>query len=177
MWGDIAIAFLLAFITSFVMVPYTIKLAKKVGAIDYPSDRRVNKRPVPRIGGIAVIAGFLVSAIYLIITMAIEGNLDLNGQENYKMKLLGFLLGIIVLSIFAYADDVKTLKPWQKLIGQVLAALIVYFFGIRIDTINEIVIHPVLNFILTIGWIVGITNAINLIDGLDGLSSGVSLIL
>ena len=176
MWGDIAIAFLLAFITSFVMVPYTIKLAKKVGAIDYPSDRRVNKRPVPRIGGIAVIAGFLVSAIYLIITMAIEGNLDLNGQENYKMKLLGFLLGIIVLSIFAYADDVKTLKPWQKLIGQVLAALIVYFFGIRIDTINEIVIHPVLNFILTIGWIVGITNAINLIDGLDGLSSGVSLI-
>ena len=176
MWGDIAIAFLLAFITSFVMVPYTIKLAKKVGAIDYPSDRRVNKRPVPRIGGIAVIAGFLVSAIYLIITMAIEGNLDLNGQENYKMKLLGFLLGIIVLSIFAYADDVKTLKPWQKLIGQVLAASIVYFFGIRIDTINEIVIHPVLNFILTIGWIVGITNAINLIDGLDGLSSGVSLI-
>ena len=176
MWGDIAIAFLLAFITSFVMVPYTIKLAKKVGAIDYPSDRRVNKRPVPRIGGIAVIAGFLVSAIYLIITMAIEGNLDFNGQENYKMKLLGFLLGIIVLSIFAYADDVKTLKPWQKLIGQVLAALIVYFFGIRIDTINEIVIHPVLNFILTIGWIVGITNAINLIDGLDGLSSGVSLI-
>ncbi len=176
MWGDIAIAFLLAFITSFVMVPYTIKLAKKVGAIDYPSDRRVNKRPVPRIGGLAVIAGFLVSAIYLIITMTIEGNLDLNGQENYKMKLLGFLLGIIVLGIFAYADDVKTLKPWQKLIGQVLAALIVYFFGIRIDTINEIVIHPVLNFILTIGWIVGITNAINLIDGLDGLSSGVSLI-
>ena len=176
MWGDIAIAFLLAFITSFVMVPYTIKLAKKVGAIDYPSDRRVNKRPVPRIGGLAVIAGFLVSAIYLIITMTIEGNLDLNRQENYKMKLLGFLLGIIVLGIFAYADDVKTLKPWQKLIGQVLAALIVYFFGIRIDTINEIVIHPVLNFILTIGWIVGITNAINLIDGLDGLSSGVSLI-
>ena len=79
--GDIAIAFLLAFITSFVMVPYTIKLAKKVGAIDYPSDRRVNKRPVPRIGGIAVIAGFLVSAIYLIITMAIEGNLDLNVKK------------------------------------------------------------------------------------------------
>ena len=176
MWGDIAIAFLLAFITSFVMVPYTIKLAKKVGAIDYPSDRRVNKRPIPRIGGIAVIAGFLLSAIYLIITMSIEGNLELGGEENYRMKLLGFLLGIIVLGVFAFTDDVKSLKPWQKLIGQVLAALIVYFFGIRIDTINEIVIHPILNFVLTIGWIVGITNAINLIDGLDGLSSGVSLI-
>ena len=176
MWGDIAIAFLLAFITSFVMVPYTIKLAKKLGAIDYPSERRVNKRPIPRIGGIAVIAGFLLSAIYLIITMSIEGNLNLDGEENYRMKLLGFLLGIIVLGVFAFTDDVKSLKPWQKLIGQVLAALIVYFFGIRIDTINEVTINPVLNFILTIGWIVGITNAINLIDGLDGLSSGVSLI-
>lgn len=176
MWGDIAIAFLLAFITSFVMVPYTIKLAKKLGAIDYPSDRRINKRPIPRIGGIAVIIGFLLSAIYLTITMTIEGSLELNGQENYKMKLLGLLIGIIVLSIFSFLDDIKTLKPWQKLIGQVLAAIIVYLFGIRIDTINEIAIPPTLNFILTIGWIIGITNAINLIDGLDGLSSGVSLI-
>ena len=176
MWGDIAIAFLLAFITSFVLVPYTIKLAKKVGAVDYPSDRRVNKRPIPRIGGIAVISGFLLSAIYLIITMSIEGNLVLDGEENYKMKLLGFLLGIIVLSTFALLDDIKSLKPWQKLIGQVLAALIVYCFGIRINTINEITINPIFNFILTMGWIVGITNAINLIDGLDGLSSGISLI-
>ena len=83
MWGDIAIAFLLSFITSFVMVPYTIKLAKKVGAIDYPSDRRVNKKPIPRIGGIAVIIGFIVASIYLIITMNIEGTLNLDA-ENYK---------------------------------------------------------------------------------------------
>ena len=72
MWGDIAIAFLLAFITAFVITPYSIRLAKKVGAVDYPNDRRVNKKPMPRLGGIAVIAGFLVSAIYLIITMRIE---------------------------------------------------------------------------------------------------------
>ena len=74
MWGDIAIAFLLAFITAFVITPYSIRLAKKVGAVDYPNDRRVNKKPMPRLGGIAVIAGFLVSAIYLIITMRIENN-------------------------------------------------------------------------------------------------------
>ena len=176
MWGDIAIAFLLAFITSFVMVPNTIKLAKKVDAIDYPSDRRVNKRPIPRIGGIAVNIGFLVSSIYLVITMTIEGNLELNNEENYKMKLLGFLLGIIVLATFAYTDDVKNLRPWQKLIGQVLAAIIIYAFGIRIDEINEVILHPAISFILTIGWIIGITNAINLTDGLDGLSSGLSLI-
>lgn len=67
-----------------------------------PSDRRVNKKPVPRIGGLAVIAGFLVSAIYLVITMSVEGKLNLNDADNYKMKLLGFLLGIIVLGTFAF---------------------------------------------------------------------------
>lgn len=176
MWGDIAIAFVLAFMTAFVITPYTIKLAKKVGAIDMPSDRRVNKKPIPRIGGLAVIAGFIVSAAYLIITMCVEGKLDLNDSENYKMKVLGFLIGIIVLGIFAYVDDVKNLKPIQKLIAQVIAAVIIYVFGIRIDVINEHVLPEAISFILTVGWIVGITNAINLIDGLDGLSSGTTLI-
>ena len=175
MWGDIAIAFLLAFITSFIMVPYTIKLAKKVGAIDMPNDRRVNKKPIPRIGGIAIIIGFLVSSIYLIITMCIEKKINLNDGDNYKTKLLGFLLGIIVISIFAYLDDIKDLKPWEKLLVQ-MGAAIIYLCGIKIDVINEAVLPKWFSFILTVGWIVGITNAINLIDGLDGLSSGISLI-
>ena len=176
MWGDIAIAFLLAFITSFIMVPYTIKLAKKVGAIDMPNDRRVNKKPIPRIGGIAIIIGFLVSSIYLIITMCIEKKINLNDGDNYKTKLLGFLLGISIISIFAYLDDIKDLKPWQKLLAQIGSAIIIYLCGIKIDVINEIILPKWFSFILTVGWIVGITNAINLIDGLDGLSSGISLI-
>ena len=72
MWGDIAIAFLLAFITAFVITPYTIRIAKKVGAVDMPEDRRVNKKPMPRLGGLAVISGFLISAVYLVISMYIE---------------------------------------------------------------------------------------------------------
>ena len=76
MWGDIAIAFLLAFITAFVITPYTIRLAKKVGAVDMPEDRRVNKKPMPRVGGLAVIAGFMVSAIYLVISMSLEKKID-----------------------------------------------------------------------------------------------------
>ena len=60
MWGDISIAFLLAFVTAFVITPYTIRLAKKVGAIDKPEKRRINKEPMPRLGGIAVIVGFLL---------------------------------------------------------------------------------------------------------------------
>ncbi len=176
MWGDIAIAFLLAFITAFVATPYTIRLAKKVGAIDLPSDRRVNKQPIPRIGGIAIIIGFLVSIVYLVISMTIEGNLELNGSENNKMKLLGFLIGIVILGIFAFIDDLKNMKAWQKLIVQIIAASVVYAFGVKIDTIGETIINPILSYIITIGWIVGITNAINLIDGLDGLSSGITLI-
>ena len=72
MWGDIAIAFLLAFITAFMMTPYSIKLAKKVGAVDVPKDnRRMHHKPIPKLGGVAVIAGFVVSFIYLVIALSI----------------------------------------------------------------------------------------------------------
>ena len=83
MWGDIAIAFLLAFITAFVITPYTIKLAKKVGAIDMPNDRRVNKKPIPRIGGIAIIVGFVVSVIFLVISMKLENKLLFKDSNQY----------------------------------------------------------------------------------------------
>ena len=82
MWGDIAIAFLLAFITAFMATPYTIKFARIIGAVDEPKDtRRVNTKATPRLGGLAVIAGFLVSIIYLIIIMSIEKTIDLGGEE------------------------------------------------------------------------------------------------
>lgn len=179
MWGDIAIAFLLAFITAFVITPNTIKLAKKVGAVDYPNDeRRINKQPMPRLGGLGVIAGFMVSSIYLIIITTLEGNLEFT---DYTFKLLGFLLGIVVLGITCYVDDVKGVPALVKLVAQIIAAIIVVFSGIRIEHLNipffnEIGFNDVFSIILTIGWIVGVTNAINLIDGLDGLSSGISII-
>ena len=176
MWGDIAIAFLLAFITAFVITPYTIKLAKRVGAIDMPNDRRVNKKPIPRIGGIAIIAGFIVSVIFLVISMKLENKLLFKDSNQYLEKLVGFFVGIVILGTMAYIDDIKSLKPWQKLIAQIVSATILYIFEVRIDAINGFIIHPVFSYILTVGWIVGITNAVNLIDGLDGLSSGTTLI-
>ena len=181
MWGDIAIAFLLAFITAFVITPYTIRLAKKVGAVDIPNDRRVNKKPMPRLGGLAVIAGFLVSVIYLVISASIEGKINLS-EDGLNIKLLGILGGMLVLGIVCYIDDVKDIKPLVKLAGQVVAAIIVASSGVLIDNFtipfkeNSFVLNEVFSFILTVGWIIGITNAINLIDGLDGLSSGITLI-
>ena len=183
MWGDVSIAFLLAFVTAFVMTPYTIRLANKVGAIDIPEKRRINEEPTPRLGGIAVIIGFLISSIYLIIIMTLEKTFFPFGEEQYFHKLIGLLIGIIVLAVFCFIDDVKGLPAIIKLLGQTLAAVIVVSFGIQIDNVNIPFLEQALNFenkvyiyILSVGWIVGITNAINLIDGLDGLSSGITLI-
>ena len=182
MWGDIAIAFLLAFIVSFMATPYTIKIAKKVGAVDVPKDqRRMHKKAVPKFGGPAVILGFLVSVIYLLIVMSIEHNINLFGEEAYGTKLLGMFLGIIIISITCIIDDIITIKPIVKLSGQILAAIVAVSFGIRIDEITPAFLQTeelkeIFSIILTIGWIVGVTNAINLIDGLDGLSSGISVI-
>lgn len=179
MWGDIAIAFLLAFITTFVVTPYTIKLANKLGAVDTPKDeRRINTKTMPRLGGLAVIAGFLVSMLYLIIVMNIEGTMQI-AQE--KKTLIGFFLGALVIIITCFIDDVKGLPSLLKLAAQIVAAVIVVRFGIRIEHISlpfvhDVVFHDIFLTILTIGWIIGITNAINLIDGLDGLSTGLSLI-
>lgn len=183
MWGDIAIAFLLAFITSFVLTPYTIKIAKKIGAVDIPKDeRRMHKKAMPKFGGPAIIAAFLISTIYLIITSSLEGNLNIFGPENYILKLLGFLGGMVVLATFCFFDDIKGIHPLVKLTGQIIAAGIVVASGIRIENFNlpflegNIMLSNAFSIILTMGWIVGITNAINLIDGLDGLSTGISII-
>ena len=182
MWGDIAIAFLLAFITAFVITPHTMRLAKKVGAIDIPNDRRVNKKPMPRLGGLAVISGFFVSVIYLLITTSFEGKINLFEPENYWIKIIGFVIGAIVLGVTCYIDDVKGIPSLVKLAAQIVAAIIVVACGIKIDDISipftegKIVVGEILSYILTVCWIIGITNAINLIDGLDGLSSGVTLI-
>ncbi len=181
MWGDIAITFLLAFITTYVFTPYTVRLARKVKAVDIPKDKRkVHKKIMPRLGGIAIVLGFLISAIYLIIVMIIEKNLDIF-TDGYYLKLLGFFSGIIVLEIFCYFDDTKGIRPSVKLFGQLISAIIVVASGLTMDKIVIVKAQTIISNewflrIFTVVWIVGITNAINLIDGLDGLSTGVSLI-
>ena len=118
----------------------------------------------------------------MLITTYLEGKIDFFSEDSYYLKLIGFFIGIIVLGIVCYIDDVKNIPSYVKLGAQIVAAIIVVTCGIRIDNISipftegKIVITGVASYILTVCWIVGITNAINLIDGLDGLSSGVTLI-
>lgn len=118
----------------------------------------------------------------MLFTTYFEGKLDFFGEDEYWLKLIGFFGGIIVLGIVCYIDDVKGIPSLVKLAAQIVAAIIVVACGIKIEDISipftdgKIVISGVFSYILTVGWIIGITNAINLIDGLDGLSSGVTLI-
>lgn len=182
MWGNIAISFLLAFIVSFMVTPYSIKIAEKIGAIDIPKDdRRMRKKSIPKLGGLAVITGFAISLIYLISVMNIEGSISLFDENSYFKKLIGVGLGVIIITITGIIDDTKTLKPLQKLFGQALAAIIAVAFGIQISAsdipfIQNTELANEISMIVTVIWIIGITNAINLIDGLDGLSSGIALI-
>lgn len=181
MWGDIAIAFMIAFMTAFMATPHTINLANKVGAVDEPKDeRRINKVTMPRLGGLAVIAGFFVSIVYLLTVMVMENKIDLNA-ESYYIKLIGFGVGALIIGITCFIDDVKGVPALGKLFAQLLAACVVVKAGVRIDTLdipffNIASASPVFYAGLTVVWIVGITNAMNLIDGLDGLSTGISLI-
>lgn len=181
MWGDIAIAFMIAFLGSFMATPHTIKIARKLGAVDTPKDdRRINKVTMPRLGGLAVILGFFLSTIYLLITLTLEGNIDLM-QNDMMKKLIGFLIGALIIGIVCFIDDVKGVHASIKLIAQIIAALVVINSGIIIDTFEVPYIYmsdfwDIFNVIITVAWIVGITNALNLIDGLDGLSTGISII-
>lgn len=169
---NLLITFVLAAITAAVVAPISIKLAHKVGAIDVPKDeRRVHTKAMPRIGGISFIIGFFVSTIFALFTTEISDTTN----------LFGFFIGLAIVTSVGFLDDVYHLKPWQKLLGQVVAAVLVIISGLRICYINIpfLVLYglnDVLSVIITFVWIIGVTNALNLIDGLDGLATGVSAI-
>ena len=165
-------ALLVAGLLSYLFTPLVKLLAKKVGAMDVPKDnRRMHDHPIPRMGGLAIFIGFLLSA--LIFTREIDQGLK------------SILLGAIVIVILGVFDDRRALGAKLKLAVQLVAAAVVVFYGdLRIDRIT----NPfggslysywdlgVFAYPITIIWIVAITNAVNFIDGLDGLACGVSCI-
>ena len=173
MWSDVIITFMIAFIVSYICVPISMKIAKQVGAIDLPNEaRKKHKIAMPRLGGIAIIIGFLVALIYAIATkVLVEGNHELF-TGNLKI-LLTISLSMSLIALMGFLDDVYNLKSYVKLAFQAMAAIIVIIGGIRIEEItlpflqNSVVFNTTFSYILTFFWIIGVTNAINLIDGLD----------
>ena len=161
-------AFIIALLVAFASTPAVKMLAVRIKAVDIPKDaRRMHKVPIPRAGGLAIFAGFLVSSLLF---------LPMTGQ--FRAILLGALL-LVVLGII---DDVVALDAKIKFVGQIVAALIPALSGVVISGF----VNPfsesnyfslgIFSIPVTILWIVGITNAVNFIDGLDGLACGVSAI-
>ncbi|MBQ8004263.1 MAG: undecaprenyl/decaprenyl-phosphate alpha-N-acetylglucosaminyl 1-phosphate transferase, partial [Oscillospiraceae bacterium] len=163
-------AFLVSGVLSFILTPVAKRIAHQIGAIDVPKDeRRMHKEPIPRLGGIAVFFAFLVSVILLV---------------PIDLELQGILLGAVVIVVLGVIDDSVSLPAIVKLFVQIAAALIVVLHGVRIDVLSNVNVFSdnaylslgVWSIPVTVIWIVAITNAVNLIDGLDGLSVGVCTI-
>ncbi|MUT65038.1 glycosyltransferase family 4 protein [Paenibacillus sp. NEAU-GSW1] len=170
------IGFILSVIIALVMTPLVKKFAFAVGAIDKPNHRKVHTRIMPRMGGLAIYAAFAVGVLALL-PFVPDGLLTAENMNLIRAMLVG---GTIIIIVGAF-DDRFELSAKVKLVGQIAAACVVVFgFGIKIDFLNfpfGEAMQPIgawLSIPLTIFWIVGVTNAINLIDGLDGLAAGVS---
>ena len=160
----VGLALVCAAVVSCALTPLVKVLAKKVGAMDVPKDeRRMHHVPIPRMGGLAIFLGFIVSVL-------IFQNL------NVSTELQGILLGAVIIVILGVMDDILTLPALPKFCVQIAAAIIVVLYGCRIEHFMGFTLPDWLSYPVTVIWIVAITNAINFIDGLDGLAAGVSAI-
>jgi UDP-GlcNAc:undecaprenyl-phosphate GlcNAc-1-phosphate transferase len=168
--ADVLAALAAALVISFAATPAVKALAQKIGAVDVPKDdRRMHTHPIPLLGGLAVFFGFIVSVLLF---------------AKIDAQVRGMLLGSVVIIAAGIIDDISPLKWWAKLLFQVAAALIAIFHGIRIEAFsnpnffsqNEWLILGYMSIPITVIWIVAVTNSVNYIDGLDGLSVGVSAI-
>ena len=165
----IIIVFGIGLVVALLMTPVAIKLAYKLNIIDRPrDDRRMHDRPIPRFGGLGIFAGTMAAMI-------------LPAMQNQKILIA--MLGGVLMYLLGVADDVLDLRPMAKFIGQWFVASAVYMLGVRItfisnyfqgpgDTSAKVMLGEGLAYVITVLWIVGITNAVNLMDGLDGLAAG-----
>ncbi|NDI34777.1 MraY family glycosyltransferase [Chengkuizengella sediminis] len=171
-----ATALVIAIVLSFVMTPFVRKFAILVGAVDQPNQRKVHTSLMPRLGGLAIYSAFVMT---LAIMLPILVKMGVNVQFNAVFAIL--IGGSIIVLVGAFDDKIE-ISPKVKLLGQIIAACIVVFvFDLKVSFLTlpfgeAYNINGWLSTFITLFWIVGVTNAINLIDGLDGLAAGVSAI-
>ena len=152
---DVFGAFFIAVIISYGFTPLARIIAFKIKLLDHPNSKKSHARPTPLLGGLAIYAAFFVAVLF---------------TTNPNSNLYGILAGSSILFALGVIDDRLGMMPKMKLSGQILAALIVYKAGVRVITFEDYYI----SMFFTVFWIVGITNAFNLLDNLNGLSSGIA---
>lgn len=165
----ILLPFIIAVILSYGFTPFAKEIAYKIGAIDIPKDeRRVHSKPIPRLGGLAIYMAFIVSFVMF--------------SKMETTQMTGILVGASIIFFTGVIDDVRSLSAKIKMLLQIIAACVIMAVDIRIlgfgnPFVDGGYIHlGWLSYPVTLFWIVGITNTVNLIDGLDGLAAGISAI-
>lgn len=172
----ITLVIVVSLVCTLLFTPLVAVYAANRRLYDLPGGRRVHKTPVPRLGGVAIFSAIVLSnAVFLQRSYTSQGHL-VDGFGFY----VATILGATIIFVTGLRDDLYGLRPFVKLIFQVAAAAVVYVLGIRFE---EVMVAPAivilvgwLSFPLTVAWIVCVTNAINLIDGLDGLAAGIVLV-
>ena len=159
-------AFLISLVITYAITPEIKKLAMKVGAVDRPNARKVHTHIVPRLGGLAIYIGFVIAVLFSV---------------GMTREVVGLLIGSTTIVAVGIWDDICQIPAKVKLCGQIAAALVLVGFGIQIDWLTnpfgDLIFLPWFFAIpLTVFWVIGFTNTVNLIDGLDGLAAGVSII-
>ena len=166
-WLALGLSFILALAVCNRMTPPVKRFAERIGAMDIPKDdRRVHDHPIPRMGGLAIIVAFFLSALLFV---------------PVSEQVYGVVVGAFIIAGMGFVDDIVSLRPMLKFLLQIFAALVCVRFGLVIDAISWPVTKTYLDLgwlsaPLTVLWIVLCTNAFNLIDGLDGLAAGVTAI-
>jgi UDP-GlcNAc:undecaprenyl-phosphate/decaprenyl-phosphate GlcNAc-1-phosphate transferase len=155
-----------AFVVVVLLTPAVGGMARLLGAVDRPDERRLNRRPIPRLGGLAIFLGIVVPALAF---------LDVSGETR------GVLLGAAVATVVGAVDDFRGLSPPTKLVGQIAAACIPIAFGVWIDHftlpfLGAVDVPEWIGMPLSVLWIVAVMNMVNFLDGMDGLAAGVCAI-
>lgn len=168
-WLAVVFTFILAWLVTWRLIPTVRKFALRVGWADQPNARRLNQEPLPNAGGLAIYAGVIAAMVLASLLRPIA-------LQSVLAQVLTILLGGSILVLVGFIDDQFGLPPSVRLCAQIVTALLLYANGIRIEVGFSIPLYSLLSMSLTVLWVVGITNAINLMDGMDGLAGGVSFI-
>ncbi|BDC92270.1 MraY family glycosyltransferase [Treponema bryantii] len=155
----------LAGILSIISMPIILKICKKFSLYDYQNARKIHSGNIPRLGGVGIFLSFIIASVVF---------LSINDVSNLN-KILPIMIAGTIVFIFAVLDDLLTLPALAKLIVQLIAVSVVVFNGFRFKQIFSWVLPTPVSLILTFGWILGVINAYNLIDGLDGLCGSFSI--
>lgn len=163
---QIIMAFIASFVTVLIVTPFVIKFAIKIGATDKPNKRKVHQKIMPRLGGLAIFIGVVVG--YFVAGLQTQ-------------RVITISIGACLIIIIGILDDLYELSAKVKFLSQIVIACLIVSSGLKIDFITipfvvEKMQLGIFSYPLTVFWIVGITNAVNLIDGLDGLAAGISSI-